>query len=131
MKNFQRAVSLLLTVLNFSLLSLLIPTVPAWAEEEEKREIEKEMVEGDWLYHVLEFDAIPPVDDPVFATRKEAEAFMTNDEPVLGLVIGSLMGLALFLHPVILGETLIAWTYWIPIAATSPVSFPTSGSTWS
>ena len=36
---------------------------------------------------------------------------------VLGLLVGSLIGLALFLHPVVLGETLIAWTYWIPIAA--------------
>lgn len=37
---------------------------------------------------------------------------------VLGLIAGGLVGLALFLHPVFLGETLIAWTYWIPIAAT-------------
>ena len=37
---------------------------------------------------------------------------------VIGLIAGSVVGLALFLHPVLLGETLIAWTYWIPIAAT-------------
>ncbi|MBW2390810.1 MAG: hypothetical protein JRG89_20600, partial [Deltaproteobacteria bacterium] len=37
---------------------------------------------------------------------------------VAGLGVGSLIGLALFLHPAIFGETLIAWTYWIPIAAT-------------
>jgi Na+/proline symporter len=36
---------------------------------------------------------------------------------VLGLIVGSLIGLALFLHPVLLGETRIAWTYWIPISA--------------
>ena len=36
---------------------------------------------------------------------------------LLGLLVGSSIGLALFLHPVVLGETRIAWTYWIPIAA--------------
>ena len=36
---------------------------------------------------------------------------------VVGLLVGSLVGLALFLHPVMLGETVIAWTYWIPLAA--------------
>jgi SSS family solute:Na+ symporter len=37
---------------------------------------------------------------------------------VWGLIAGSLIGLSLFLHPIVLGQTLIAWTYWIPIAAT-------------
>ena len=37
---------------------------------------------------------------------------------VMGLLAGSAVGLALFLHPAIFGETLIAWTYWIPISAT-------------
>ncbi len=36
---------------------------------------------------------------------------------VAGLVVGSVVGLALFLHPMLFGETLIAWTFWIPIAA--------------
>jgi Na+/proline symporter len=47
---------------------------------------------------------------------------------VLGLVVGSVIGLALFLHPVIFGATLIAWTYWIPIAASC--SFAISCAPW-
>ncbi len=88
MKEFKRSFSERLTAVSFFLILLLLPAVPSWAEEEEKREFAKEMVDGDWLYHVLEFDAIPPVDDPVFVSRKAAEAFMTDEEPVLGLVIG-------------------------------------------
>ena len=36
---------------------------------------------------------------------------------VAGLIVGSGVGLLLFLHPALFGETLIAWTYWIPISA--------------
>jgi hypothetical protein len=61
------------------------PTI-ATAQEGE-REFERELVEGDWMYHVLDPDAIPAVDHPEFATRDEAEAFMADAEPVLGLVV--------------------------------------------
>ena len=36
----------------------------------------------------------------------------------MALAIGTLLGLLLFLHPVISGESWIAWPWWIPIAAT-------------
>ena len=38
---------------------------------------------------------------------------------VLGLAVGGGIGLLLFLHPLLLGETRIAWTWWIPISATA------------
>ncbi len=36
---------------------------------------------------------------------------------VAGLWAGTGVGVALFLHPVVLGTTLLAWTWWIPAAA--------------
>lgn len=36
---------------------------------------------------------------------------------VAGLATGAAAGLALFLHPLWVGETRIAWTWWIPISA--------------
>jgi Na+/proline symporter len=42
---------------------------------------------------------------------------------VAGLVAGSLVGLALFLHPLLLGSTLLAWTWWIPLAAGVSAAF--------
>jgi SSS family solute:Na+ symporter len=36
---------------------------------------------------------------------------------VAGLAGGGIVGLALFLHPVVLGRTAIAWTWWIPLGA--------------
>lgn len=67
---------------------LAVAAVPAAATAQMgEREIEREMVEGDWMYHVLGPDAIPAVDHPEFATREEAEAFMNDAEPVLGLVV--------------------------------------------
>jgi SSS family transporter len=38
---------------------------------------------------------------------------------VAGLAVGGLVGGALFLHPLIVGRALIAWPWWIPIAATA------------
>jgi len=35
----------------------------------------------------------------------------------LGLSLGCAAGLALFLHPILLGRVVIAWTLWIPISA--------------
>jgi hypothetical protein len=36
---------------------------------------------------------------------------------VTGLIAGGLAGLALFLHPILLQRTWIAWTWWVPISA--------------
>jgi SSS family transporter len=38
---------------------------------------------------------------------------------VTGLATGAALGLALFLHPIVLGATWLAWTWWIPISATA------------
>ena len=35
----------------------------------------------------------------------------------LALLVGGACGFALFLHPVLLGKTLLAWTWWIPTSA--------------
>lgn len=43
---------------------------------------------------------------------------------VSALAVGGLLGLLLFLHPSLLGETRLAWTYWIPLSAT--LSFATA-----
>ncbi|MCS5637335.1 MAG: hypothetical protein NZ990_12515 [Myxococcota bacterium] len=36
---------------------------------------------------------------------------------IAGLAAGSAMGLALFLHPLVAGQTWIAWPWWIPISS--------------
>ena len=64
----------------------MTPPLTGWAQEEE-REFEKELIEGDYMYTVLGPDAIPAVDAPVFVSREEAESFMDDGEPVIGLVI--------------------------------------------
>ena len=45
-----------------------------------------EMVEGEPMYTVLPVDAIPAIDEPVFVSLLEAASFMSDDEPVLGIV---------------------------------------------
>ncbi|MEE3326229.1 MAG: hypothetical protein VX252_02750 [Myxococcota bacterium] len=42
------------------------------------------------------------------------------------LAIGTVLGLILFLHPVILGQTWIAWPWWIPISATVTLTIAAS-----
>jgi SSS family solute:Na+ symporter len=37
---------------------------------------------------------------------------------IRGLVLGAIVGFALFLHPVLLDRTVLAWTWWIPLSAT-------------
>lgn len=41
------------------------------------------------LLHVLPFDRIPALDDPQFASAAEADKFMREDEPVLGVFDGT------------------------------------------
>jgi hypothetical protein len=36
---------------------------------------------------------------------------------VAALIVGCVIGLLLFLHPSILGSTVLAWTWWIPISS--------------
>lgn len=44
------------------------------------------LVEGEPLYTVLPVDAIPAIDAPTFVDVATAAAFMTDEEPVLGVV---------------------------------------------
>jgi hypothetical protein len=43
--------------------------------------------DGDTMYSVLPPDAIPAVRNPVFLSSLEADAQMSPDEPVLGVVV--------------------------------------------
>lgn len=44
-----------------------------------------EEIQGSPMFTVLPRDAIPAIDDPVFVSVKEAEAFMRPEEQVLGV----------------------------------------------
>ncbi len=50
-----------------------------------------------------------------------------DDRASLGLALGCLVGLVLFLHPILLGRTLIAWVWWLPISASISVAVSSSG----
>ena len=45
-----------------------------------------EWIEGEPMYTVLPEDAIPSIDAPRFVGAEEAQAFLAEDEPVLGVV---------------------------------------------
>ena len=63
------------------------PEGEAAAEGESSRpELPFELVEGEPMYTVLPVDAIPAIDAPTFVDVQTASAFMTDDEPVLGVV---------------------------------------------
>ncbi|MFT5444780.1 MAG: SSS family solute:Na+ symporter [Myxococcota bacterium] len=53
------------------------------------------------------------------ARESETVSSARDRAATAGLVVGSAIGLALFVHPALAGRTLIAWTYWIPISATA------------
>jgi hypothetical protein len=55
----------------------------------------------------------------VFAIAVLAPGVGSERSAVAGLATGAVLGLALFLHPLILGETWLAWTWWIPVSATA------------
>jgi hypothetical protein len=67
------------------ILSLLIAvgfTLPLRAQ----RRMQEEKIGDGTMYTVLPPDAIPAITGPEFVTRDEAEKWMADDEPVLGLV---------------------------------------------
>lgn len=53
----------------------------------------------------------------VFAVAILAPGRGSDRGAVWGLAVGALAGAGLFLHPVLLGETRLAWTWWIPLSA--------------
>jgi len=46
-----------------------------------------DVVDGDSVYQVLPADAIPAISHPVFVSGKEANAQMSGDEPVMGIIV--------------------------------------------
>lgn len=48
---------------------------------------------------------------------------------IAGLSLGASIGLALFLHPVVLGHTRVAWPWWIPISALASYAVASTGRT--
>jgi solute:Na+ symporter, SSS family len=53
----------------------------------------------------------------VFAVGLAGESRGSDASARAGLAAGAVVGLALFVHPVVLGGTWIAWAWWIPIGA--------------
>ncbi|MCZ6783733.1 MAG: hypothetical protein O7G30_10545, partial [Proteobacteria bacterium] len=54
----------------------------------------------------------------VFGLGMLASSRGSDASAIAGLAVGAVAGLALFLHPIFLGNVAIAWTWWIPIGAT-------------
>lgn len=46
-----------------------------------------EVIEGDTMYNHLGFDDIPSIDSPVHVSVSEADALMSPDEIVLGVIV--------------------------------------------
>lgn len=69
---------------------ILIPILATAACQSEPGETRPAMphvdVEGQPMYTVLPMDAIPSIDEPVFVSASEADAFLQPEEPVLGVV---------------------------------------------
>ena len=63
---------------------LTVALIPALACAEPRGKVE--MVQGSPMTTLLPPDAIPAISDPAFVTAEEADAFLADDEPVLGLV---------------------------------------------
>lgn len=64
----------------------LAVTIPAEAQRPKPEVVAT--VGGDDVYQVLPVGAIPAIDDPTFVSGADANAQMSADEPVLGVVLG-------------------------------------------
>jgi len=51
-----------------------------------ERQLSSRLVEGTPLYDVLPLDGIPAIDDPDRVSASDADLFLVDDEPVLGVV---------------------------------------------
>lgn len=58
----------------------------------------------------------------VFGVAILAPGRGSEGSAVAGLATGAAVGLALFLHPIALGQTWLAWTWWIPVSAGAAAS---------
>lgn len=73
----QRALNLLGIALLLS-----IGTVDA-----QRRMVEVAVIEGDPVYRLLPVGGIPAIDQPAFVTGEAADDQMSDDEPVIGVVV--------------------------------------------
>lgn len=69
-----------------TLLALPILLVMAPGGLAQRRQLQEEKIGDGTMVTVLPADAIPAVSQPVFANRQEADKWMDEEEPVLGLV---------------------------------------------
>lgn len=67
-------------------LLLLLAVAVAVSASAQRRQIQEEKVGDGTMVTVLPADAIPALTRPEFAKREEADKWMANEEPVLGLV---------------------------------------------
>ncbi len=67
------------------LLGILALALPA-AARPAQRQLKEEKIADGTLVTVLPPDSIQALSQPVFVTREEADHWMADDEPVLGLV---------------------------------------------
>ncbi len=65
----------------------------------------------------------------LFAVALLAPGRGSRTSATAGLAVGAALGLALFLHPVLLGETWVAWPWWIPLSATASAAVVVVGHT--
>jgi len=63
----------------------------------------------------------------VFAVAVLTRRTGSEGSAVAGLWVGAALGLALFLHPIVLGETWLAWTWWIPVSASTAAAVTVLG----
>lgn len=63
----------------------------------------------------------------VFAVAVLAPRAGSERSAVAGLWVGAAIGLALFLHPIVLDKTWLAWTWWIPLSASTAAAITVLG----
>lgn len=74
------------TTVRRMLLALAIFFLMAPEGMAQRRQLQEEKIGDGTMVTVLPADAIPALSQPVFANRQEADKWMDEDEPVLGLV---------------------------------------------
>ncbi len=65
----------------------------------------------------------------IFALGVTTRSRGSRASTVAGLIAGGAVGLALFLHPIVLQRTWVAWTWWVPISASIAFSVAWTGRT--
>lgn len=66
---------------------VLVVSTAEWVWAQRPRPEVVATIDGDTMYQVLPAGTIPAITDPVFVTGEEAANQMSEDEPVMGLII--------------------------------------------